>query len=152
MSEMADLSYFESRSGRPDCTPEEMFGFVTDIRNFQRFIPEGSVVDWEASRDSCSFRVPRMGKVNLRIVQEEKPGLVAYKGNALGNNDFDIVVHIRRNNIDKADVKVSLNAELNPMMKMIASKPIGQFLEMLVDRMENFSCSDLQGMNSTSLK
>lgn len=152
MSEMADLSYFESRSGRPDCTPEEMFVFVTDIRNFQRFLPEGSVADWEASKDSCSFRVPRMGKVNLRIVQEEKPGLVAYKGNALGNNDFDIVVHIRRNNTDKADVKVSLNAELNPMMKMIASKPIGQFLEMLVDRMENFSCSDLHGMNSTSLK
>lgn len=149
---MAGLSYFESRSGKPDCSPEEMFGFVTDLRNFARFIPAESVAEWEASRDSCSFRVPRMGKVNLRIVQEEKPGLVAYKGNALGNNDFDIVVHIRRNSLDKADVKVSLNAELNPMMKMIASKPIGQFLEMLVDRMENFSCHDLQGMNSTSLK
>lgn len=152
MSNMADLSYFESRSGRPDCTPEEMFAFISDIRNFERFIPSESVSEWEASSDSCSFRVPKMGKVNLRIVQVEKPELVAYKGNALGNNDFDLVVHIRRNASDKADVKVALNTELNPMMKMIASKPIGQFLEMLVDRMENFSCHDFQGMNSTSLK
>ncbi len=149
---MADLSYFESRSGKPDCTPEEIFGFVTDIRNFEQFIPAGSVTDWEASKDRCSFRVPRMGNVHLRIVREEKPLLVAYKGNALNNNDFDIVVHIRKNNNNKADVKVSLNAELNPMVKMIASKPIGQFLEMLVDRLENFSCSDFQNTNSTSLK
>lgn len=152
MSNMADLSYFESRSGRPDCTPEEMFAFISDIRNFERFIPAESVSEWEVTKDTCSFRVARMGKVNLRIVQVEEPELVAFKGNALGNNAFDIIVHIRRNTSDKADVKVALNAELNPMMKMIASKPIGQFLEMLIDRMENFSCHDLQGMNSTSLK
>ena len=149
---MADLSYFESRSGKPDCTPEEIFGFVTDLRNFEQFIPSGTVADWEASKDQCSFRVPRMGNVHLRVVREERPLLVAYKGNALNNNDFDIVVHIRKNSSNKADVKVSLNAELNPMVKMIASKPIGQFLEMLVERMESFSCSDFQSTNSTSLK
>lgn len=141
---MADLSYFESRSGKPDCTPEEIFEFVRDIRNFERFIPAGTVADWNASKDHCSFRVPRVGNVDLRLVQEERPNLVAFKGNALNDNAFDIVVHIRRNASEKADVKVALNAELNPMMKMIAAKPIGQFLEMLVDRMENFSCRDLQ--------
>lgn len=149
---MADLSYFESRSGKPDCTPEEMFGFVSDIRNFKHFIPSGSVSDWEANKDHCSFRVPKLGNVKMRIVKEERPGLVAFRGNALGNTDFDILVHILKNASDKADVKVSLNAELNPMMKMIASRPINQFLEMLVDQMESFSCSEFQKMNSTSLK
>ena len=38
-----------------------------------------------------------------------------------------------------AEVKVVLTADLNPMMKMIAAKPIGQFLEMLINEMEKFS-------------
>jgi carbon monoxide dehydrogenase subunit G len=141
---MTDLSNFESRAGKPDCTPDEMFSFVTDLRNFERVIPQGTVSDWEASKDHCSFNVSKMGNVNLRIVQQESPSLVAYKGNALGNNDFNIIVHIKRNTKEKADVKVTLNAELNPMIKMVAARPIGQFLEMLVDRLEGFSCRDFQ--------
>ena len=39
---------------------------------------------------------------------------------------------------EHADVKVTLSADLNPMMKMMASKPIGQFLEMLINEMESF--------------
>jgi hypothetical protein len=65
---------------------------------------------------------------------------VTYKGNALKNNDFELVVHISKRSNDLADVKVALNASLNPMMKMIASKPIGQFLDMLIDKIESFNC------------
>jgi hypothetical protein len=36
-------------------------------------------------------------------------------------------------------VKVTLGADLNPMMKMMAVKPIRQFLEMLIDEMEKFT-------------
>ena len=35
-------------------------------------------------------------------------------------------------------MKVILEAELNPMLKMVANKPIIQFLEMLIREMENF--------------
>ncbi len=140
---MSSISYFESRSGKPDCTPEQIFSFITDIRNFKQFIPSDTVADWEASKDQCSFRVPRVGNVSLKIVRQEKPGLVAFKGNALKDNDFDLIVHINQNDNGKADIKISLNAELNPMMKMIAARPIGQFLEMLADRMDTFSCRDL---------
>lgn len=137
---MADVSYFESRTGKPDCSPEQIYYFVTDLRNFERFIPAGTIVGWKASIDSCSFTVPKMGDVNLSIIRKEAYNLVAYKGSALKNNDFEIVLHINRNDRDLSDIKVSLNAELNPMMKMIASKPIHQFLEMVIDRMENFNC------------
>lgn len=139
---MAEHSYFESRSGKPSCTPEQIFSFVTDVRNFERFIPSGSVVDWKATQDSCSFTIPRVGDVSLSIVQKEENSLVAYKGNAIKNNNFDLILYISRKPDNKADVKAALNAELNPMMKMIASKPIRQFLEMIIDRIENFNCWD----------
>ncbi len=45
---------------------------------------------------------------------------------------------------DPAEVKVTLSADLNPMMKMVAAKPISQFLELLISEMEAFN-----GWNNT---
>jgi len=135
---MSNISYFESRSGKLSCTSEKAFIFVTDIRNFERFVSEGTINNWQAEKESCSFSVSMLGTVTLRIAQKEKFSKVVYNGDALKKNDFELVLHITGNNNTPADVKVTLNADLNPMMKMIAAKPIGQFLEMLINEMENF--------------
>ena len=58
---MTDMSNFESRSGKLKCTKEEVFNFVTDIRNFEQFIPQGTINEWQAERESCSFRVSMLG-------------------------------------------------------------------------------------------
>jgi hypothetical protein len=39
---------------------------------------------------------------------------------------------------EPAEVNVNLSADLNPLMKMMAVKPITQFLEMLIKEMESF--------------
>ena len=61
---MNNLSYFESRSGNLTCNAEEVFTFVTDIRNFERFIPEGVINNWNAEKESCSFSVSMLGTVS----------------------------------------------------------------------------------------
>lgn len=139
---MSSISHFESRSGSPECTPEQIYYFVTDIRNFERFVPEGTVKNWRADSNSCSFSVPRVGEVELSIAQKDQNKLVVYKGNALKDNDFEVFLHIDRQPDDHALVKVTLNAGLNPVMKLVASRPINQFLEVLIDRIESFNCWD----------
>jgi hypothetical protein len=135
---MSELSRYESRTGKLSITAEECFTFVSDIRNFERFIPQESVSNWQSDRDSCSFSVSMLGTVSIHIVQKEEFCKVVFKGDALKKNDFELVLHILENINKIVDVKVVLNAELNPMMKMIAAKPIAQFLEMLISEMENF--------------
>lgn len=135
---MSDLSFFESRSGKLTCNAEEVFAFVTDIRNFERFIPKGTINNWNAEKESCSFSVSMLGTVTLRLAEKEKYDKVVFTGDALKKNDFTLKLNISNNLKDPAEVKVSLNADLNPMMKMMAAKPIGQFLEILIREMENF--------------
>jgi hypothetical protein len=135
---MSELSRYESRTGKLSITAEECFTFVSDIRNFERFIPQEPVSNWQSDRDSCSFSVSMLGTVSIHIVQKEEFCKVVFKGDALKKNDFELVLHILENINKIVDVKVVLNAELNPMMKMIAAKPIAQFLEMLISEMENF--------------
>ena len=135
---MADLSYFESRSGRLTCNAEEVFAFVTDIRNFEQFIPDGTITNWNAKKESCSFRVSMLGTVTVRLSEKEKYNKVVFTGDALKKNDFSLTLNISENVKSLTDVKVLLSADLNPMMKMMAKKSIGQFLEILINEMESF--------------
>lgn len=135
---MSGISYFESRSGKITCTAEKAFTFVTNIRNFERFIPAGTITDWQAERESCTFSVSMLGSVSIRVSHKEKFNKVVYNGDALKKNDFELVLHITDNYSAPAEVKVELNADLNPMMKMMAVKPIRQFLEMLIIEMGKF--------------
>jgi hypothetical protein len=135
---MGDLSNFESRSGQLTCRAEKVFNFVTDLRNFERFVPHGTINDWQAQKESCSFSVSMIGTVSLRLSEKITFSKVVYNGDALKENDFSLVLDIKDNGKEPAGVKVRLSADLNPMLKMMAAKPIGQFLEMLINEMENF--------------
>jgi len=135
---MTNLSYFESRTGTLTCNAEEVFTFVTDIRNFERFIPGGIITNWNAEKESCSFSVSMLGTVTVRLAEKEKYDKVVFSGDALKKNDFLLTLNITDDVGDHAKVKILLRVELNPMMKAMAGKPIGQFLERLINEMEGF--------------
>ena len=135
---MTDLSYFESRTGKLTCNAGEVFAFVTDIRNFERFIPGGIINNWNAEKESCSFSVSMLGTVTVRLSEKERFTKVVFSGDALKKNDFLLTLNITDNVGDHAEVRILLSAELNPMMKVMAGKPIRQFLERLINEMEGF--------------
>jgi len=132
------MTNYESRPGKLTGTAEEVYNFVTDIRNFERFIPKGVINNWNAEKESCSFGVSMLGTVTVRLADKEKYTKVVYTGDALKKDDFTLVLFISDKVKNSAEVKISLSADLNPMMKMMAAKPISQFLEMLIKEMENF--------------
>jgi hypothetical protein len=135
---MTDLSYFESRSGKLTCNSEEFFVFMTDIRNFERFIPKNSITNWHAEKEVCSFSVSMLGTVTIRLAQKEKFTKVVFNGDALKKNDFSLTLDFSNGSGSQTNIRAVLNADLNPMMKMMAAKPIRQFLEMLINEMEKF--------------
>jgi hypothetical protein len=136
---MTELSYFESRHGKMTCNAADFFAFVTDMRNFEKFIPIGTIRDWSAEKESCSLSVPMLGSVTVRLIQKEKFNKVVFKGDALNGNDFTLILNITDDLKSPADVKVVLSADLNPMMKIMAAKPISKFLEAIINEMERFS-------------
>lgn len=136
---MASLSTFESRKGNLSCTPAEFYNFVTDIRNLRQFVPENVVEDLAIEEDTCSFRVPAMGNVIIRLSEKEPVNKVVYNGNALQSNDFSLVLDIMETGEGKAGVMVRLAAHLNPFLKMMASGPVSDFLEKLIVEMERFN-------------
>ena len=135
---MSELAYYESRPGNLSCNPHEAFNFITDLRNFGRFIQEGTITNWKAEKDSCSFTVSMLGTVIVRIIEKEADKKVVFEGDALSRNDFKIDVVLSASPEGLADIRLQLKAILNPMMRMMADKPIKQFMEILMNEIENF--------------
>jgi ribosome-associated toxin RatA of RatAB toxin-antitoxin module len=136
---MSDISYFESRSGNLKCSANEVYNFVIDIRNFEQFVPQGVIDNWQADREACSFSVSMLGPVAFRLIEKEMYTRVLFVGDAMKIEDFSLLLYITNNGQNPASIKISLKIDLNPMFRMIAEKPINQFLESLISKMENFN-------------
>jgi len=135
---MAESSNFESRTGRLAFSSEVVYTFVSDIRNFERFIPDGTVNYWVAEKEYCSFEVSVPGVVRVRLVEKDLNNKVVFEGDVFKKNDFSLVLNINETGSDSCEVKVSLKAVINPILKMMAAKPIAQFIDKLLDEMEKF--------------
>lgn len=135
---MAELSIFKSRKGSLSCSPEEVYEFVTDVRNFRRFVPEGTINDLQIEKESCSFNIPGMGSVNMHLAEKEPWQLVTYRGTVFKTNEYSLMLSIVKNSSGKADVVVTLESDLNPFVKMLATQPVTRFLETLIVEMEKF--------------
>ena len=135
---MANISYFESRSGKVACNADAVFNFVTDIRNFEQFIPHGTINQWQAEKEFCSFDVSMIGTVRIKLAEKERNVKVVFTGEALKDNNFSLILKITDFGNNPAEVKIMLNAEINPILKMMVSSPIDQFLEKLISEMELF--------------
>jgi hypothetical protein len=135
---MSDSSKYESRTGKLTCRPEEVYDFVTDIRNLRQFVPEGTINDLEIGRESCSFNVSSLGKIKMNLTEKEPHYKVVYSGTVFTSNEFSMILGIKEDHTGKAEVIVKLDARLNPILKMMAAPYIDRFLGTLIDEMEKF--------------
>jgi len=135
---MSEISKYESRTGNLSCKPEEVYDFVTDIRNFRQFVPEGTVNDLEIAKESCTFNVPSLGNINMNLSEKEPHTGVVYRGTVFRSNDFSLILSIKENSAGNAEIVVKLAASLNPLLQMVAAPHINRFLGTLVDEMERF--------------
>jgi carbon monoxide dehydrogenase subunit G len=101
----------------------KIYQFLADMNNHQQLILTGDISDWSSTTDTASFNVRNMVKLSLkvadripdteiRIIPAEKP-------------PFDIGLEWRLladGNSTKVDFTIT--AELNMMMKMLASGPL----------------------------
>jgi len=136
---MTANTFFESRKGLLTGTPEEVYNFVTDIRNFGSFIPDGYISNWEALKDSGSFMVSPLGSVNFRLEDSLPFEKVKFAGTALSSTDFALDLIIEKGENGKAEVKVMVGTVLNPVLRIMVDGPARRFLETLIGEMEKFT-------------
>ena len=126
---------FESAVKTINACDEDIFATLTDLRNAEKLkdrIPQDKVKEIQFEQDSISFVVDPIGKLKLKIVDQEPFKTIKFSGEQ-APVDFFVWIQLKETDETETKMKITLKAELNPIIKMMASKPLEQFVNMLAD-------------------
>ncbi len=113
---------------------KEIFDFLSNFNNFQKLMPE-QVTNWESTEEECSFTIAGMASLGMKIQDKTPNSLIRVARHGKAPFDFFLNCAIEENG-KNCDVQLSFDADLNPMLKMMAVKPLGNFLNLLVNRLK----------------
>ncbi|MGE4288859.1 MAG: SRPBCC family protein [Salinivirgaceae bacterium] len=126
----------ESRIGKVEANQERIYALLSDFTNLGSFVPPEQVSDFKSDADSCSFTVAKIGKFGMRVIEREPFKLVKIANDENVPFQFFMWIQIKEVAANDSRVKITLRADLNPMLKMVAKKPLSSFVESLVSKIE----------------
>lgn len=100
----------------------EVYQFLSDMNNHQQLMPE-NIVDWTSTTEEARFNIQNMGKLALKIDSRVENAEI----NILPSEKppFDLQLNWKLADAGThTEVLFTISAELNMMMKMLASGPL----------------------------
>lgn len=111
-----------------------IFDQLTDVKNFEKLMPE-SIAKFEVTdADSFIFGLKGMPEIKLRLKDKTAPNRVLL-GAASDKLPFSLEAKIDETSAESSDVQLFFEGEFNAMMAMMVKGPISKFLETLSSNM-----------------
>lgn len=112
---------------------ERIVAYLSDNENFRHLLPSNQISDFKFSIDQFSFKFA--GQIELAL---EKIEITAeslhFKGLPSNPIDFELFVYLKQEKNHTSGF-ILVNAQLNPMMKMIIQNPLQKFLSQIADNL-----------------
>jgi hypothetical protein len=118
-----------------DKSAEETFNFLTDVKNFEKLMPENISKFEVLEGDKFLFALKGMPEIILKK-KDVTPHSKIVLGAAGGKLDFSLIGHITELEPNKSEVQLSFEGEFNAMMAMMIKGPISKFIETLATNMK----------------
>jgi carbon monoxide dehydrogenase subunit G len=106
---------------------------LSNFDNFDHLLPEDKISNWQSFGDSCRFEVVGLGQFGLKIVNKDADKMVKYTADGSVPFNFFLWVQLKEIDSSTTKIKVTLDADLNPMLKMVASGPLKKFVGLLAE-------------------
>lgn len=111
-------------------SPEDVFNFLADIKNFESLMPENISKFEVLGEDKFLFALKGMPEIILKKKEVIPPNKIVL-GAAGGKLDFSLIVNITKVDATNSKVKLDFTGDFNPMMAMMIKGPINKFIETL---------------------
>ena len=124
----------ESNKVTVDKSAQELFDSLSDVRNFEKLMPE-SISKFEVTGDdSFIFGLKGMPEIKLKMKEKTPPSQIIL-GAASDKLPFTLTANLHEINATQTEVQLLFNGEFNAMMGMMIKGPITKFIETLAQNM-----------------
>ncbi len=113
-----------------------VYAFINDFRNLETVLPE-QVRNFKADADSCSFEVSGIGEIALLINERVENRKVSAVSTGKSPLEFKLSVELHPEDENSTSVVICVNAELSPMLEMIAKNPLNNFINIMSEKLKN---------------
>ena len=131
------MKNFESRRVTLKATQHIVYTFLSDMSNLGRFMPE-QITNWQATEDTCSFTIQNMTTLSMRII--ERVPFERIDVTSDGKTPFNFTLHLKLfpHTETQSEACFILNADLNPVFSMMASKPLQNLVDLMATNLEKY--------------
>ncbi len=140
--QMSPSRSYKSRTGQVPCGDRDLYAFLTDIRNFKEVLPDNMLSDWKATAEKCSFRIDKAGSVNVSLKEALPHTMVSYTAENLFIGNLSLHVFIEALTSHRSKVYVTADINMNPLVRMFVGESATQYLDKLIDMIENYNGYD----------
>lgn len=106
----------------------DVYAFLADCNNHEQLMPD-SVYNWSSTRDEAQFTIQNMAKLALKVDRRIENTEVTFVPSE--NAPFDVTLKwkVTPAGNDVSVAELTIEAELNMMMKMLALKPLQKLVD-----------------------
>ncbi len=129
------MSRFESNIKQVPHPQESVYKMLSDLSNIEQVrdrLPEDKFQNLTFDRDSVSISMDPVGSITLNVVDREEPKCVKFT-TAQSPIPFTLWIQMLPVTDTTSKIKCTIDAELNPFIKGMVSKPLQEALEKMAD-------------------
>lgn len=115
-------------------SPEEVFNFLKDVKNFGVIMPENTDKFEYLGEDKFIFSLKGMPEIAMQL-KEAIPNETIIVGSPDSKFSFKLIINIDKVNDDSSEVRFNFEGDFNPMMAMMIKSPITNFINTLSSNM-----------------
>ncbi len=116
----------------------EVFAFLCDFKNIGTLMPE-QVENFVTDGPTCNFDIKGMASMGLSFGEKTPNNKIVMLKNGKAPFDFSLICEMTAINESSTKLQLFFDADLNPLFKMMAEKPLTNFLNLLAHRYEQLS-------------
>lgn len=112
-----------------------VYDFLSDFNNFEKLMPS-QISQWQSDGESCSFNIQNMATLGMRYQLREPHHHIKINSEGKSPFPFDLQCFIQDDGAESCKVKLQFNAQMNPMIKMMAARPLENFVNLLTVKLK----------------
>ncbi|MFW5792843.1 MAG: hypothetical protein ACOCWC_01065 [Bacteroidota bacterium] len=128
------MAKYKSKNSDINASCETVYNFMANFNNFEKLMPS-QVKNWKSDGETCSFTIESLSELSMKInnkVPNKSINIISYGKNPV---DYTLDCFFWPVGKDKCEVEIIFNADLNAFIKMVADKPLQNFVNMLADKL-----------------
>jgi len=112
----------------------EVYAFLSNMNNHQRLMPE-NIYNWESTEDEARFTIQNMAKLAIAITNRVENQELTATPTEKAPFEIELKWTVAENGPGTI-AKLIISADLNMMMKMLASGPLQKLVDHQTERLQ----------------